>query len=382
MAGSAGFGIMPFRGTLRTTFANATIRLSVATPMSRFPTLSPELAASFADIALANVVREYPEQARPRARRATAIVARPRELHPAFYGSFDWHSCVHMHWLLARVRRLFPDLPQRAAIDALFDRHLTPPNIAAECAYLARPERAVVRAHLRLGVAARSSPTSSRAATTPTRGAGRAALAPLARRVRRALPRLPAARQHYPMRHGMHSEQRVRARCSRSTTRGAAGDDALAALVRRHGARMVRRRSRCAGGVGAVGRRLPVAGADRGGADAARAAAGRIRGVARRRSCRGSPRASRRRCSRRSRSTIAATRTSCISTVSTCRARGACAASRRRCRRTIRARPLLRDAAGAPSRRRAWPALASGDYAGEHWLATFARARARRLTAA
>ncbi len=67
-------------------------------------------------------------------------VRRPRHLHPAFYGSFDWHSCVHMHWLLARVRRLVPGLPQRAAIDALFDAHVTPANIAAECAYLARPE--------------------------------------------------------------------------------------------------------------------------------------------------------------------------------------------------------------------------------------------------
>jgi hypothetical protein len=62
-----------------------------------------------------------------------------RVLHPAFYGSFDWHSCVHMHWLLVRVRRLHPGLVQRAAIDALLDRHLTPTNIAAECAYLRRP---------------------------------------------------------------------------------------------------------------------------------------------------------------------------------------------------------------------------------------------------
>ena len=107
--------------------------------MSEFPNLTPSRAASFADIALANVVREFPNK--PDHVMGTADDARrPRELHPVFYGSFDWHSCVHMHWLLARVRRLVPELPQRAAIDALFDAHLTPPNVATECAYLARPE--------------------------------------------------------------------------------------------------------------------------------------------------------------------------------------------------------------------------------------------------
>jgi len=107
--------------------------------MSEFPNLTPSLAAAFADIALANVVREFPNKP-DHVMGAAADARRPRELHPVFYGSFDWHSCVHMHWLLARVRRLFPDLPQRAAIDALFDMHLTPTNVAAECAYLARPE--------------------------------------------------------------------------------------------------------------------------------------------------------------------------------------------------------------------------------------------------
>ena len=33
-------------------------------------------------------------------------------MHPAFYGSFDWHSSVHGHWMLVRLLRLFPDLPE------------------------------------------------------------------------------------------------------------------------------------------------------------------------------------------------------------------------------------------------------------------------------
>jgi hypothetical protein len=103
--------------------------------------LAPELASSFARTALANVAQEYPAKL-DHVMRGPADVRGPRELHPAFYGSFDWHSCVHMHWTLARVRRLHPSLPERAAIEDVFDAHLTVGNIQAECAYLARPESA------------------------------------------------------------------------------------------------------------------------------------------------------------------------------------------------------------------------------------------------
>ncbi len=105
------------------------------------PTLDSVHAARFADIALANVVREYPGKP-DHVLGADSDLLPPRVLHPAFYGSYDWHSCVHMHWLLVRIRRLQPDVPQRAGIDALLERHLAAPNIAAECAYLDRPEAA------------------------------------------------------------------------------------------------------------------------------------------------------------------------------------------------------------------------------------------------
>src|SRR5664279_948815 len=78
------------------------------------PSLTPKLARDFAEIALDNVVREYPNKL-DHVLRSDADLASPRALHPAFYGSYDWHSCVHMHWLLVHVRRLHPDLPQRAA---------------------------------------------------------------------------------------------------------------------------------------------------------------------------------------------------------------------------------------------------------------------------
>ena len=100
--------------------------------------LSTTLAVRFVEIALANVVREYPNK-QDHVLDGDGDHLPSRVLHPAFHGSFDWHSCVHMHWLLVHVRRRHPGLPQRDAIDALLDRHLTPAAIAGECAYLARP---------------------------------------------------------------------------------------------------------------------------------------------------------------------------------------------------------------------------------------------------
>lgn len=101
-------------------------------------TLTPELAARFASIALGHVRREYPNK--PDHTLAGPQDAQtPSQLHPVFYGSYDWHSCVHSYWMLARLLRLFPDLPVAADIRALFDEQLVAEKIAVECAYLAAP---------------------------------------------------------------------------------------------------------------------------------------------------------------------------------------------------------------------------------------------------
>lgn len=65
----------------------------------------------------------------------------PRELHPAFFGCFDWHSSVHGHWTLVRLLRLFPGLQMETDIRAALDANLTAENLAAEAAYLKRPNR-------------------------------------------------------------------------------------------------------------------------------------------------------------------------------------------------------------------------------------------------
>ena len=102
--------------------------------------LTPELASRFAALALGHVTREYPNKL-DHVLRAPDDVRGPRALHPIFYGSFDWHSCVHGYWLLATLLRTFPSLPQAARIVELFDAHITPDNVAGELAYLDVPGR-------------------------------------------------------------------------------------------------------------------------------------------------------------------------------------------------------------------------------------------------
>src|SRR6186997_3164130 len=73
--------------------------------------LTPEAAARFAKLALACVHQEYPNKI-AHVLSADADARPPRELTPAFYGCYDWHSSVHGHWLLARIARQSTGSPQ------------------------------------------------------------------------------------------------------------------------------------------------------------------------------------------------------------------------------------------------------------------------------
>ncbi|WP_374468593.1 DUF2891 domain-containing protein [Phenylobacterium sp.] len=100
--------------------------------------LNAEQASLFARLALGHVTREYPNKM-DHVLEGPQDVRGPRDLHPIFYGSFDWHSCVHGYWTLATVLRRFPAIPEAAEIRALFDEAFTDGKVAAETAYLARP---------------------------------------------------------------------------------------------------------------------------------------------------------------------------------------------------------------------------------------------------
>jgi len=98
-------------------------------------------AARFADLALACAHQEYPNKI-AHVLTSDADVKPPRELTPAFFGCYDWHSSVHGHWLLARLARLFPDAPLAPRARAALARSLTAENVTIEARYLAGPGRA------------------------------------------------------------------------------------------------------------------------------------------------------------------------------------------------------------------------------------------------
>jgi hypothetical protein len=109
--------------------------------LSARPTsLSPELASGFARVALSHITREYPNLLY-HTLNGPDDVRSPRELHPVFFGSMDWHSCVHGYWLLATVLRIYPDNQHAGSIRDLFNAQLTRDGVAGEVAYLEQPLR-------------------------------------------------------------------------------------------------------------------------------------------------------------------------------------------------------------------------------------------------
>lgn len=95
-------------------------------------------ASLFARLALRGIRKPYPNKPGDVLNSAKDI-QEPRAIHPAFYGSFDWHSSVHGHWMLVRLLRRFPDLPEKPEIRAILADHLSAKNLQAEASYFARP---------------------------------------------------------------------------------------------------------------------------------------------------------------------------------------------------------------------------------------------------
>ncbi len=102
--------------------------------------LTSATASAFAAIALECVEREFPNKP-GHVIMGPEQVRSPGELHPAFYGCFDWHSSVHGHWLLAKLIGLFPEIEEGERIKRVLTGNLSRENILAEAAYLGDDER-------------------------------------------------------------------------------------------------------------------------------------------------------------------------------------------------------------------------------------------------
>ncbi len=113
------------------------------TPQTKLDQLSltQTEASHFASLALKCVRKEYPNKPDHTINDADDVRA-PRAMHAAFYGCFDWHSTVHGHWMLVRLLGLFPSMPEAPDIRAALNANLSARNIKNEVAYLNQPNRA------------------------------------------------------------------------------------------------------------------------------------------------------------------------------------------------------------------------------------------------
>jgi Protein of unknown function (DUF2891) len=93
-------------------------------------------AAAYAEVAIANIGKEFPSLMLYMMREAGDVPARPAERTQVFYGSLDWHSCVEMHWLLVRLLRLAGDRVPAGEIRELLDAQFTADNLAAEVSFV------------------------------------------------------------------------------------------------------------------------------------------------------------------------------------------------------------------------------------------------------
>lgn len=100
--------------------------------------LTDEQVAAFARLAIQGIPREFPNKP-SNVMTGTESVLGPRQMHPVFYGSFDWHSSVHGHWMLVRLAKTSPDAPVIEDVRGLLNQQFKASDLAAEAAYFEKP---------------------------------------------------------------------------------------------------------------------------------------------------------------------------------------------------------------------------------------------------
>jgi hypothetical protein len=101
--------------------------------------LSDKQSADLAQLAIAGLQREFPNKP-ANVITGPATILGPKQMHPAFYGCYDWHSSVHGHWMLVRLLKLSPKHPLAEVSRLKLAENLTELNIEAEAAYFDEKE--------------------------------------------------------------------------------------------------------------------------------------------------------------------------------------------------------------------------------------------------
>jgi hypothetical protein len=113
--------------------------LAVPTAFAQETPMTSEQAAGFVKLALAGIDREFPNKTGHVTTGADDLKS-PREMHPVFYGHFDWHSSVHGHWTLVSLLKQFPEAPFAGEIRNTLQRRFTAEGLAKEAEYFRTKE--------------------------------------------------------------------------------------------------------------------------------------------------------------------------------------------------------------------------------------------------
>jgi hypothetical protein len=114
------------------------ILISLLPPEDTTFAMTEEKAMVFVRLAIKGISKEFPNKPADVLNGDDDVMG-PRQVHPAFYGCYDWHSAVHGHWMLVRILKRFPDLPLQAEIRSALAANLTKKNLEIEALYFSRP---------------------------------------------------------------------------------------------------------------------------------------------------------------------------------------------------------------------------------------------------
>lgn len=98
-------------------------------------TLTESQAIHLARLPLHCIGTEFPNKTGHVINNEQEAALSPKALHPSFYGCLDWHSSVHGHWMLVKILKEFPAISIRDSITTLLNTSFDPARIKAEAAY-------------------------------------------------------------------------------------------------------------------------------------------------------------------------------------------------------------------------------------------------------
>lgn len=121
-----------------TTICSALLAFVSSATFAQSPALTPEVADKLALMPLHCINQEFPNKTSHSADSASDARLLPGELHPAFYGCFDWHSSVHGHWMLVKLLKQFPELDKKEEIIKVLDNSFQLQKMKDEAAYFSK----------------------------------------------------------------------------------------------------------------------------------------------------------------------------------------------------------------------------------------------------